>query len=716
MARTLIGSLILRLKQEGAAETKRSVTDALSGIEGAARRMNTGNWGAKFDEALRRLKVTPTEHAAIVASWGRLQTAIDGKMTGPQKSAWRTGVLGHLATIRAEVDSTNARAKVLGGTLRSLGNFAMIGLGGLGAYGAYNLGRGGVTAAFEQQRVEAAGYFSGLSEDDQVALKAAAEELSAKYGLFVGNMLTVLQEASMSMPSTEAALGSGDAMARLLTSLEAVYGPEGAVSQLYAFNKAADNAEFNLTPEEYYTAADNFIRAQRVLGKDFSAESFRQAIQYSRIAGKALDDHFLQTWLPVLASETSGSDAGTQTRALFDQLIGGRAPVRAKNQMTEWGVMDEEGNLARQDVYEQNQTMWAHDVLLPLLREAGVNVENEVDLARALAAMTNNRLASDNLARSIMQFEQYLRTAETLIPKAKGLEAAEEVRERDPFAAVQGFVNSLSNLSGALGEHVAPIIVPAFESLSGAVEGIAAAVRGAEGWEVGLGAVAAVAGGLGALTIGKVGLSWITAGPSLQTAAIMLQGAATSLGGAPGATGNAGAGQNAKGGWTAALAFLNWATIGAVALDTAVNAAGLHDPVHETTGPQGAINLSERLQAKVMEMFAGAAPATDAPPLEATGAIPGLAGMVAPQALANMGVDTTQVEQAGAAADTTKSKLEALNTTLKPLVDLTNISQLVRLLQVAIQLQSKLGAMQVSGTGNVRDQINAMYANFGVAP
>ncbi|MFP9138567.1 hypothetical protein ACLI1C_15415 [Devosia sp. XGJD_8] len=56
------------------------------------------------------------------------------------------------------------------------------------------------------------------------------------------------------------------------------------------------------------------------------------------------------------------------------------------------------------------------------------------------------------LARSILRFEQYLRTVTEYAPRATGLDAAEEVRDIDPFVAVTGRVNSLRNLSAALGD------------------------------------------------------------------------------------------------------------------------------------------------------------------------------------------------------------------------------------------------------------------------
>lgn len=717
MAKTLIGQLILRLQQNVSVEAGK-VTKSLRGIEQAAANLDNKRptWGNKFDQQLRQLKVTPQEHAAIVESWGRLLSSIDGKAAGQQKGVWRSGVLSHLATMRTEIDLTNTRAKVLGNTLRSIASGAGFLIGGSAAYAGYGAVRGGVNAAFEQQRVEAQGHFSGLSEDDQGALKAKAEELAAKYGLAVTNVLQALQEASLSMPSTDDALASADSIARLLTSLESIYGPDGAVSGTYSILRGLDNVAMNQTPEEVLKALDAFMKAQQVLGKDFSPDAFRQMLQYARIAGKSLDDDFLLTWMPILASETAGADAGTRLRANFDQLIVGRASKEAESAQAKYGIRTDETGLIGQEAYAANPVLWAHDYLLPALKEAGVNTDDPVALATVLGEITNNRQSSDFLSASLISFEQYLRTATERIPAASGLAAADEVREIDPFSAVQGMVNSLSNLSGALGEHVAPVIIPMFSAISGAIEGLATKVREAEGWEVGVAALGVALGGLGALGAGKVGLAWITAGPSLQTAAGMLQSAATSLGGGPAPGGGPNGKKTSPGEPMNAI----WGVIGGVASGLAQSwVAG--QVVDSTMGPmtpeQQAVKdgAAQRVWERLMSVIStpqSSAPVTSPYDNLRSGGVSW--GLDPDATTAAPSVDTTQVAAAGVEADTTATKLMALNTTLRPMVDTTPIGRLVALLERAIALQNQLGAAPTNVDLDAR--VRASFADYGVTP
>lgn len=701
MARTLIGILQILLKQD---VTKRApeINRALAGIQQSANRLGNAPWGAAFERQLAKLKLSPAERAAIAQSYGLLARDIQGKVGRADLATWRHSVLGHFAAVRAEMVATGQQAKATARIMRTA--FAGGILGGLGTYATYSGIRGGTTAAFEQQRQEANAYFAGLPQEDRDRIKQAADELSAKYGIFSADMYEVLKEASLSMPSTDIALEAGDTMARLFVALEAMFGREGALSGLYDLNKMADNAELNLSAEQYERVMESYLRAQQVLGKDLSPGDMKRAVQYARLAGKALSEEFLMTWLPIIAAETSGSDAGTQIRANFDQLIGGRASKQSKSLMREWGIADEQGELVGMDLYGENPILWANEVLLPKLEAAGVDTADPIRLGRAIAKLTQNRQSSDLLARALISIEQYTRYAEERIPKAKGLAAADEIRQLDPFAAATGMVNSLKNLSAALGEHVVPVIIPGMNSFAGAVETVAKAVRGAKGWEVGLTSIGVAVGAFGAFKTGSAALGGIvaltTAGPSLQTAAVMLQGAATSLGGGAveGVVGAPGGKPAGRGGAT-------------LLLGAPLIADWIGNQIMGPMTPEQQA-LKDGALSRVLERIFPPTP-EELPPLPSpyeglrAGAID---WGVNPDATA---VDTSQVEGVGAVADAASAKLGALNGVLTPQVDLSSINALIGLLQHALALQGRLRA---PGAAGPRSNVSSSFSDYGVTP
>lgn len=718
MARTLLGILQIIMKQEGAAETKTAITNAVRGIESATGRLAHGTWGDKFDAQLDRLKVSPTERAAILASYDRLNTALNGKMTGQAKAGWRNGVVAQLAAMRDGMETTEKRAVTMMGrlaaTFSSVGRYA---LGGALVYGGYSVVRGGVNAAAEQQRVEAKGHFAGLSPEEQGQLKTASEELSAKYGLATSVMLEGLQEAALAMPTTADAIKSGDTIARLMTSLEAIYGSDGALSGTYSVLKAIDNIGQNQTPEAVLEAANAFMQAQQVLGADFSPDAFRQMLQYARTAGKALDTDFLYRWLPGLASETAGADAGTKLRANFDQLVVGRASDKAKAVQKKYGILGEDGGLIGRDVYEQNPVLWAHDVLLPALKKAGVDTENPVSLAQALGEITNNRQSSDFLAASLLSFEQYVRTATKRIPNASGLAAADEVRQLDPFAATQGFINSLSNLSGALGTHMFPVIIPALNGLSSSVEKMVTAVRGSSGAQLGLAGLAALIGGIGAWKVGSAAFGGITAlttaGPSLQTAAVMLQEAAVGLGG--GATA-AGTGKKPLGGGVDLMGTLSKALGLGFLADVAHNMGAFALPDGSKSWDRNVVDfldpgLGRTLYGDHGTFFQSPGFTTPGPSVGMANN-PMMTGIFPDGQSAPWGGD----EAAKLAADTGARIKAAMDVTASPQVDTSSMQEaLILANQLAAALRN-IGGLAKTASAKVQRDVLSSYSDYGVAP
>lgn len=707
MARTLVGILQILLKQDVTAKAP-EINRALASIQGAATRLGNTPWGAGFDRQLERLKLSPAERAAIAGSYGLLARDINGKIGRADLASWRNGVLGHFTAVRAGMDEANASAKRFHTTMGKMVRMGLITFGGVGGlYLGSRALHGGASAASEEWRQQAEARYSGLPEGEREALWNQSVKLAGERRLNTSLMFQTLREAALAMETTADAIEVSDGMAQALLYLSNTLGADGAVNGLRAFNKAMDNIQ-NITPDEYLKSLEAYIRAQQMTGADMDPEAFAQAIKYSRSAGKMFSDDYLFNWLPFSIAEVGGSDAGTQLRAFADNTIGGTASKKVKDYQTEIGVRGADGNMAFGDELLANPERWVNDRLVPALQAAGVDTNDNVQLSQVLNNVASNRLARDFILRAITNWEQKQRLTNQL-PRTAGLAAADDIQSVNPFATLDGLVDSLENLSGAAGGHIFPVIIPAMNSLADTINSVAAQVREMPSAAFGLGLGALGLGGVGAWKVGAGIVSLATAGPSLQTAATMLQGAATSLNGGAAPGGQPGS----KNGWQSAMAFFSWATAGAVALDYGVNAAGLHEPVHNTTGTTGALNLGDRIATKLGTMFAGPTGAVDPLPspyenLRAGGINWGLDADAT-------SVDTHDLDQAGTVADTTTSKLAALNATLKPVVDLTNLNALVALLRTAISLQGQLGVATGGGLG-VQGQINSSFADFGVAP
>ncbi len=533
MARTLIGRLQILVEAMGLEKAKQ-VEQTINGIETAAKRLSGAPWGVGFQRQLEKLALGHDEMNELRRSWARLQTDISNRgLTKALKSseigAWKTATLTHFAQVRAGMRDTEAQARRISKGIQQALKPAYVMLGGYtGVYMAGVLGREAFSAASEGRRVQAEAKFAGLSDDERGAIDVRAAELAERFRLQKSQVFEVLKEASLSMPTTADALAVSEEMSRAFLVLSNMIGPQGAIGGLRAFNKAMDNIE-KVTPEEYRYAIENYMKAQQVVGRDMDPEAFAQAIKYARTGGKVFGEEFLFQWLPMIIAESGGSDAGTQLRAGFDQFIVGRASKQALKNQRAMGIRDDNGLIA-QDEFTKNPITWVYDHLLPALKAKGVDTQNETELARVVGELTNNRLSSDLIMRALLSFEQYRRLVEQRLPNAQGLSAADQVQDLNPFAAFQGFKDSLKNLSDA----VLPMesISAGLNSFADAINGFARRIRDADPTTLGImGAAGVGVAGFGAWKF--IGGIWalLAAGPQLQTAAAMLQAAAVAQGG-----------------------------------------------------------------------------------------------------------------------------------------------------------------------------------------
>lgn len=554
MARTLVGRLQLVVQAMGLGEAKK-VEGSVSSIEAAAKRLSKAEWGQGFQRQLEKIGLSAGQLDQVRRSWANLNAEIAGRGLGAaqrksQLSAWKTATVAHFSAIESKARAANSQMDRSLRLIKQLARPVMIGTGGATfGYASSVWGREALTAASEARRVQAEAKYAGLSADERGRIDVRANDLSARYRLEKSAIYDVMKEASLSMPSTDAALAVSDEMARAFTVFSNMFGSDGAIAGLRNFNKAMDNIE-KVTPAEYSEMLENYAKAQQVVGKDMDPSAFAEAIKYSRTSGKVFGTEFLSQWLPMLIAESGGSDSGTQLRALFDQFIVGRASKQSLAVQRSYGLRDDADRLLEQQAFGENPLTWIYDVLLPKLEAQGVDRNDEVELARVVGELTNNRLSSDLVTRAILSFEQYRRLVEERLPNALGLKAAEDIQKDNPFAAYDGFKNSLKNLSDAL--------LP-MENISGGLNSFADTINAftqkVRDSDPTVKTGAAVAGGALALWgtakvfAGVWGL--ITAGTNLNIAAAALQAAAVAQGGKiPGAgTGAPVAAAGGAGGW-----------------------------------------------------------------------------------------------------------------------------------------------------------------------
>ncbi|WP_108679428.1 hypothetical protein [Aminobacter sp. MSH1] len=701
----MVGRLQLVVQAMGLGEAKK-VGNSIRDIETAAKRLSAASWGSSFQRQIEKIGVGARQIDEVRKSWGRLERDMSsrGLSKALQKSeiaAWKTATLSHLAGVRAGMRETEADAKRIGRGIQTAMKPAYLMLGGYtGTYIGSMAGREALIPASEGRRVQAEAKYSGLSEAERGRINSQADFLSGKYRLSKSQIYEVMKEASLSMPSTDAALAVSEKMARAFLVLSNMSDAENAIGGLRAFNRAMDNIE-KVTPKEYGFFLENFMKAQQVAGKDIDPDAYAQALKYSRSSGKVYGDEFLSQWLPFLIAETGGSDAGTQIRAAFDQFIVGRASKKAIKAQEEYGIRGADGQLVGGDrTFTTNPIKWVKEHLIPQLQKSGVDMTDETSIAKVLGEVTNNRLSSDLLSRIVFSFDQYQRLVEQRMPNAAGLDAADQVQKDNSFAAWAGFKDSLKNLSDAL--------LP-MEQISGGLNSFADTINrfqqmvrdGDPRVATGLAAAGVAGGAFGAWKLASAVWGLITAGTALNAAAAALTAAAVAQGG-PGVLGGGGGGKKVSGG------FAGW-----------VAALGSRAPLLSTLLLSGDTpgGGSWRDDPRSAAFLANQRIAASKEGIEERGRDTSLNGAMISGGPNRAGGIHSALMGGGEAIDRMLSGMDALaKSSATPTVDSSSIDEAIVKGERLISILRSAGAAMSASASNVDKELRRTYSDYGVAP
>lgn len=735
MARTLIGELLLRVK----ADTKEAetVSKALHKIEQDSKRLNAAPWGLGMQKQLDKLKATPREFDLVLRSWERLNQGFQSRnltdaMRKNDIAAWRQATVSHLTAVRARLNETERSAGRLHAQFENMKKFGyLMGGGYTGLYMASTGTRAALTAASQERVQQAEMKYAGLSEGERGKIDSSADKYVSKYNLNKAEVLEVLKDSSLNAIDTDTALSMADPMMKAMLVLKNLFGKEGAVDGLRAFNKAMDNMGVQ-DPELYTKMLDGYVRSQQVIGRDISPESYAQAIKFARAPGKAYGKDFISTWLPYMAAETGGSDAGGKIRAAFDNLATGRTPVAQLERQIELGLRQgvvrsnkgkivDPGTLTESDRFYANPLEWMDGVLKPALVKQGIDVNNSGDMAAYVGKIVGNRLAGDMLFGALEQFDQYKRQKENRGDNAFGLKAADTIQAENPFAAFDAFKDAMSNLSAA----VMPMdtISSGLNTMASVINNFQQSLR--DGNPAAWGGLAlggtAVVGGPVALLL-KAGWDLITAGTALKGSAAALDAAAAKLGAAGGMPGGTDGKTATKGNgtWSAITAALGKAATVGAALTTATSL--LSDSPGDTFDEQVAIQAKRKDGLKRdLSRYFGWAGDRDFWLGDSSTSIRDKLKIDTRGTFASNREDsiTPQVdgEQALQQAHSTAEDIRnALNVTVGPTVDLAGLNALQAKLQACVATLQQLKVGIPSTVADLNNQLNRSFSDHQLTP
>lgn len=366
MAKTFIGELILRFKDESAAGAKKSaadITGSIGKIEAAAKRLNEMPWGGKFTQQLDKLGASSKDIDHLRSSWDRLYSDMQSKSLSKalQKSElgnWKNTALQHFVQqqtmLREELDKSEKRARSWRDSMQNIvkGGLGLAGAYG-GAYGAAVLGKGGIVASADWEREKFRLNQSGYSAADVKAAIQNSQDITTKYPQISGTQALELTKSSI---AATGGATEGIGIAQLLARAQAVFQSQGKDAdiggEMAKFTKGGELSGL-IKPgeggqERFKTALENWIKFSQIEGQYMSMSDFFTMTRRAKGAFAGANDEFIAL-LPSLGVDMTAAGAGTALSSLNKSYTGTVGGGNGKHNVAEQmriGVRDEKGIVA----------------------------------------------------------------------------------------------------------------------------------------------------------------------------------------------------------------------------------------------------------------------------------------------------------------------------------------------------------------------------------
>lgn len=778
MAQTFIGNLILRLQENVSAGAKKAAA-ALRGVDAAARavgsssggaarlgaqldalnakaqKLATAGWGPSLQARFEKLGASAKELDRLRSSWDQLQARISagglaGKLKKNEIQSWSLAAVGELTRVRAAMKTTEGQARAMGRAVANAMKPVYTGIGlGTGAYVGGRLGRGGLTADASVERERFRLKASGFNPEQAKQIETRAQELASKYGMFTGDIMESLREASLAFPNMRdgsgkvistghmSAMELAETITQFRASMANVLGDDRATSLTRSMLKSFDILGIT-DPKVMRTSMDSYVRMNRVIGKDVDPDQMFLATKYMRAAGKAFDPDFIYGFLPALIGESSGPDVGNSLRAMYTGTVGNRRSKKSNKLFKDYGLLDEQGNVRGSDQM-RNPLEWIEKTFKPALQAKGVDISDNHKVAQILSAIFDNRLSADIAQKMLEQAPQY-RDTQDKAKNAQGLDSAADIRRGDPFAGWKAFVDSLQNLAAATG--ITGAIAPALNGIADGINTVANAAgklspEAMAGIAVAAGAFATMAG----VKAGGTLLALTRAGPELVGAAGDLRGAAAALrgvvpggdkkpGGAGGIIGGAGKLLSLIGLGDIAYSLSEMLGIGPSEVQRLMDERAVGAGSERKTLDDRRRSQIQELDAKIRDADGGPAIVSQRlkerrdhlqRALDNRFIDPLDAGREAERGRGMMRVDASGLDEAAAKAASTGEAIRAgLGITVAPNVDLSALDAVIAKANQARAALLSLGGAIDSGSARAGESVDralrAAQSDFGVSP
>jgi hypothetical protein len=498
---------------------------SLENVQKAAATASKGlqaDWSRGFARQIDRLNLKAKDLDRIKQSWRDLIATLNtGGRTNLAAAAsametWERRTLASLRRVSREQEQMSRAARAFRHVMAPY----------VTAYAVDRYGRTALEKMAELPREQARQWLAGMTPQETARAAALSRNLSQQFPS-VGqvDIMERLRTAVGTFGDFHHAEEALPSIVRSLVVLSSLRGLDRAAVDLDNVIKGLEGAGKAIDPKQFQTILNAFVKGASLFGNTITGEDIRTYFTRAKASKYGLSEEYLSGVVPTMIQHETAAQFGTSQASAFSALIGGRQTKAAQAVMRRYGLLGRNGRVIAENELVSNPFEWATRYLKPHLAKKGLTVDeaNREKLIAEVQRMFSNRNVGEFFTAMLIQ-EPVIRKDMERLKAAKGMEAAEELRSKDPFVALAGvkeqFVNFIQTIGGPHGEKAASVLNAIADAIGRLSKSLGEDPKKAGAVGAVVGGTAAVGGGYLSWLLGKKGWQWLRGGTTAaETAA-----------------------------------------------------------------------------------------------------------------------------------------------------------------------------------------------------
>lgn len=527
----------------------RSVAQALRDTERtarmAAKAMASTGGTERFAKSLSKLDLSKADIRAVAKEWAAYAKSAGlaskaTEWTTTQAAAvkqWESRMISSLRNVRrerAQFNKTQAAAIASASKPNAyIGHAAGAITGTFAASSIIRAGKETLSAGAERQHTRVKAMNAGIGTEERARIEASAISASRNApNLTVSEIMELHKEARSAVQHPEETFELIPDLAKAASILKGMGVQNANIADIV---KGGESLGLMNDPKRFHRYLEGQVKAMNVMGKTITSEQVYEAAKYSKSAGATLSDDFLNTTLPSLIQEMHGSSAGDALSMLTRTLRGGmqnkHLPVERLNSL---GLLEDPkkirrsktgsikgyaGKVVGDDLLAADPRKWFQEIFKPAAEKAGYKtLADQVKLLNETLPST-----AANIGRILLQQEETLKQHARNYEAAPGLDRAVENQRQDVKVGIDAVGASLKDLAASVTGPTMPQIASGLNALSSSIKSFAAVAQDSPALGTSITTIAGIGAAATGITAFGVAAKGIQQIPLLQTSTMLMR-------------------------------------------------------------------------------------------------------------------------------------------------------------------------------------------------